>query len=213
MAAWAWLSFRDVFARAARRPPQHNAGPRSPGIEQVVAVKVDPVEREDARQLTAALMAEHGLTAAGWRFAWGHGKRKLGSAELRRHRSGHVTRTLRLSRHLVELNGEAAVRDVVLHEIAHALVGVEHGHSAAWRAMCVKLGCRPARLADPSVKVPAAPLAVWCGICETVIAERHRAVDRRRLAMSYCKACGPGSRGKLRCGPVDLFAGAERNVS
>lgn len=32
-------------------------------------------------------------------------------------------------------------KDTVLHEIAHALVGTEHGHDAVWKAKAIEIGC------------------------------------------------------------------------
>ncbi|MEM9751768.1 MAG: SprT-like domain-containing protein [Planctomycetota bacterium] len=133
-----------------------------------------------ARQLAEALMREHGLPERGWRFAWGHGRRTLGSASVRKRRLSdgavETTRTLRLSRHFVEHNDEPAVRETILHEIAHALVGPELGHGPAWRAQCVELGIPAQRLADadtptsPADRLP--PIAVVCDTCERVIAHR-----------------------------------------
>lgn len=151
-------------------------------------------------------MRKHSLIEAGWRFAWGHGRRRLGSAEVRRSATGQETRTLRLSRHLVDLNDESAVREIILHEIAHALAGLEHGHGPAWRETCRRLGAAPRRLADAAVQTPAAPLAVWCPGCRQVIAGRFRRIPATRLARSQCRSCGPASLGKLRCGPADRYA-------
>lgn len=86
-----------------------------------------------AQQLALELMREHDLLADGWRFAWSRGKRQLGAAQIRRtrnRRTGQVIeeKTIKLSRHLVALNGEDEIRDTILHEIAHALAGLKNGH-------------------------------------------------------------------------------------
>lgn len=157
------------------------------------------MDERHARQLAEHLMRQHGLLDAGWRFAWGHGHRRLGSVQVRAGCTGPPTRTLRLSRHLVDLNDEPVVRDVILHEIAHALVGVENGHGPAWRAACRRIGARPQRLADASVRVPTPPLALVCGQCQTIVAKRYRRPVRRWLARAYCRHCGPASLGALQC--------------
>lgn len=38
------------------------------------------------------------------------------------------------------------VRDTVLHEVAHALVGPGKGHGDEWKAKCVEVGAAPKRL-------------------------------------------------------------------
>ncbi len=153
---------------------------------------------QEAEQLANDLMQEHGLLAAGWVFAWGHGKRRLGGAEVRRYPDGRVTRTIRLSRHLVRLNDDAEVRDTILHEIAHALVGVEHGHDAAWKSMCRRIGARPERTAGGEVRMPAAGYVLVCTCCDQVVGQRYRRIAPARLARAYCRACGPDAVGKLR---------------
>lgn len=43
-----------------------------------------------------------------------------------------------------EKNGEA-IKDTVLHEIAHAIAGGYHHHDRVWVACCNKIGCEPSR--------------------------------------------------------------------
>ncbi|MEX0886831.1 MAG: SprT-like domain-containing protein [Phycisphaeraceae bacterium] len=156
----------------------------------------------DAERLALSLMRQHGLIDAGWRFRWSRGKRQLGAAQVRPRRdarTGQVTyvRTIRLSQHLVQLNPDAEVRDTILHEIAHALVGVEHGHDAAWRAVCRQIGARPQRLAGEEVVTPPARYELVCPGCERVLGQRHRRVNVRWLKRVYCRFCGPASKGRL----------------
>ena len=37
------------------------------------------------------------------------------------------------------------VRDTILHEIAHAIVGPGHGHDAVWQTAERRIGCTPKR--------------------------------------------------------------------
>ena len=46
---------------------------------------------------------------------------------------------------LANLNTIEESKDVVLHEIAHALTGPGHGHDWAWKQKCVLVGARPER--------------------------------------------------------------------
>ena len=155
-----------------------------------------------AQAMALALMERHGVLAAGWRFGWSRGKRQLGCAQVVRRRDPATGRTqtiktIKLSTHLVALNDEPEVRETILHEIAHAIAGVEHGHGAAWRAACRRVGAKPERVAGPGVKLVAARYAIDCGCCGRVVARRHRRMDPRRLKRSWCRSCGPRSMGRL----------------
>jgi len=167
------------------------------------------MELAQAEQLARDLMKQHGLTRQGWRFAWSRGKRQLGAAVIRKSndpRTGRNTtiKTIRLSHHLVQLNDEAEVRDTILHEIAHALAGLDNGHNAEWKAMCRRIGAKPQRLAGEHVVVPPrrpAPYHIVCGSCGQSLTPRHRKIHPKRLAAAYCRSCGPDSRGTLRLEP------------
>jgi predicted SprT family Zn-dependent metalloprotease len=147
-----------------------------------------------AEAMARELMERHGVFAAGWRFAWSNGKRQLGAACV--HADGR--KTLRLSRHLVRLNDDAEVRDTILHEIAHAIAGVEHGHDAVWKSVCVRIGARPVRVAGEEVNVVEGRYVLVCGACCRVLARRHRRVRPARLKRAYCRGCGPTAAGRLR---------------
>src|SRR5262249_59568628 len=75
--------------------------------------RAGPLSR--ARELAARLMAEHGLGR--WEFGFNNNVRRVGVCHYpTRARPGRIE----LSRHFVERNPEAEVRDTLLHEIAHA---------------------------------------------------------------------------------------------
>ena len=66
-------------------------------------------------------------------FVYNRGKRTLGMCDFTRKR-------IELSRYFVAHNDEAAVRDPLLHEIAHALAGEKAGHGPKWRRVCERIG-------------------------------------------------------------------------
>ena len=51
----------------------------------------------------------------------------------------------RLGWYRADLSSLDQVRDTILHEIAHALVGPGHGHDAVWKRKCREVGARPER--------------------------------------------------------------------
>lgn len=137
---------------------------------------------QEAHRLALELMAAHGLHD--WSFRFNRRKRALGVCFYSR-------RALELSTHFVEVNTLEEVRDTILHEIAHALVGPGHGHGALWKAKCVEIGARPERCGAADM-----PAGRWRALCGACGASYHRHRRPRRLLGWFCRGCGP-QRGKL----------------
>ncbi|MFE6966715.1 SprT-like domain-containing protein [Agromyces sp. NPDC057679] len=94
-----------------------------------------------ATALARKLMNEHGLSD--WHLALGSAERRMGSCHYR-------TTTIRLSRLYIAAAEERQVRNTILHEIAHALVGayvvrglsrVRSGHGPEWKKKAIEIGC------------------------------------------------------------------------
>lgn len=78
------------------------------------------------------LLREHNLE--GWYFQLCGDEVLMGSCD-------HTLRTINLSTPHA-LRDPRSVKDTILHEIAHALVGFEHGHDETWRRVARSLGCK-----------------------------------------------------------------------
>ena len=113
------------------------------------------------------LMHRHGLQ--GWRVEIDGAKRRAGVCRF-------TDRVIGLSGPLTELHGEEEVRDTVLHEIAHALVGPAHAHDHVWRATAQRIGCTGRRCVDAdSPRVT----GDWLGVCPAGHEkDRHRRPER-----------------------------------
>jgi hypothetical protein len=134
------------------------------------------VEILAARRLALGLMRRHGLTD--WRLVFDNAKTRAGICRA-------VPQEIGLSRILTQLHDEGDVRDTILHEIAHALVGPVHGHDAVWRAKALAIGCSAKRCVASSAPRPVGP---WVGICPT----GHRTTRHRQP--TRVQSCGQCSR-------------------
>ena len=133
------------------------------------------MKREDARALARTLMDAAELT--GWRFRFDNARRRAGACT-------HGARTISLSGPLTDLYDEDTIRGVILHEIAHALVGPAHGHDAAWKRAARALGAPDSARLPSSLPAPDAP---WVGTCPRCGAKRRLYRAPRRV--SSCGLC------------------------
>jgi predicted SprT family Zn-dependent metalloprotease len=134
---------------------------------------------QDARAVALSLMARHGLLAQGWQFLFDNAQTRAG-------RCNETTKTISLSKYLPAAVAGGDVRDTVLHEIAHALVGCHHGHDDVWRAKALAIGCSGARC--HSHVLQEAPWTISCP-CGFVRASRFKVPDDAFLASRTCKQC------------------------
>jgi predicted SprT family Zn-dependent metalloprotease len=121
-------------------------------------------------------MNQYGLLDKGWFFDYDHAKRRFGCCSYRKKR-------ISLSKPLTELREESFVRNTILHEIAHAIVGGKNGHNHIWRAKAIEIGCNGERCSnDVQLK------GKYVGICPNGHTHyRHRKPKHQ----SSCAICLP----------------------
>jgi len=130
------------------------------------------MDLQAAETLARNLVDRH---LVGWGFAWDDAKRRIGVCK-------YSTRTIGLSRPGVRLASEETVLDTILHEIAHAQVGGQHGHDNVWRVACIALGGSGRRTADTP-----APAGDWEGTCPAGhVTHMYRAPQRVRACGRCC---------------------------
>jgi predicted SprT family Zn-dependent metalloprotease len=127
-----------------------------------------------AYKMTRKLMKEHGISH--WSFGFDKARRRFGLCS-------YSKRRITLSKALVEVNSPQRVRNTVLHEIAHALVGPGKGHGPIWKRKAIEIGCDGKRCYDSSNTVE-------------VLAERDpvESALRRKVYLYKCDHC----QGKIR---------------
>ena len=133
------------------------------------------MELAEAQRLARRLMDAHGLTR--WDLTFDRAKRRAGKTDF-------TARSISLSAPLVSMYDDDAVRDVVLHEIAHARVGYGHGHDATWKAEAQRIGATPRASITNGPRLP----APYIGTCP----HGHRVERFRRPTKPVsCAKCSP----------------------
>lgn len=130
----------------------------------------------EVEELARVLMGMHGL--ADWSFAFNRRKRSLGLCR-------YSLKQVELSRHFAAGHAEPDIRDVILHEIAHALAGHEAAHGPRWKAICRQLGAKPERCGE--ARMPSGRWLAVCPSCGLEYSRYRRPMGRRTY---HCRKCG-----------------------
>ena len=92
------------------------------------------MELRAARKIVVDLMEKHGLIERGWTFEFDRAQQRLGQTNF-------GLKRITVSRYMASHADEAAVVQIGLHEIAHALVGTRvKAHGDEWKAMAASIG-------------------------------------------------------------------------
>lgn len=136
------------------------------------------MDLDHATEIATRVIRENGLID--WSFGFNRNKRRLGVCKA-------YLKRIELSEPYVVANDIEHVKDTILHEVAHALVGVDHGHDAVWKDMCVKLGCTP-KGCESEALMPVGDWRAQCPGCKKTFNRHRKPVHVRGL---YCVVCGP----------------------
>lgn len=140
---------------------------------------------QDAKNLAITLMDKHNLLSSGWYFEFDNAKNRFGCCN-------QTFKCISLSKNLVGLNDEARVKNTILHEIAHALVGVNHGHDSIWKRKALEIGCDGSRcFSSRNTEIPESKYIAECKGCGKVH-NRHKMTRSLKFGKSSCGICSNG---------------------
>jgi len=149
---------------------------------------------QEAKTLALELMRKHGITYDGWTFQFDNARRRAGVCKYR-------SKTIGLSKYLLPYMKDDKVKDTLLHEIAHAMVGAGHGHDRVWQRQAIAIGCNGARCYNPETEFHAGAVeelavqskySITCPKCGRVTAKHRR--PKRSQACGKC--CNKYSNGR-----------------
>ena len=130
----------------------------------------------EAQKQAQILMIQHGLID--WSFKFNNRKSAYGLCS-------YTKRTIFLSEQLVPYMKESEVKNTILHEIAHALVGPGHNHNHVWRRKAREIGCNANRTSSYDAAHAVAKYSATCPCCNM---EHH--ANRMPKRGHWCKCTG-----------------------
>jgi predicted SprT family Zn-dependent metalloprotease len=127
------------------------------------------------RNLAESKMSEF-LNTSIWSFGWDSAKRRLGVCKYDEQR-------ISLSRYLIDLHPLEDVRQVILHEVAHAMCGPRVGHGRKWKDTATKLGYRHEKISGEEI---GNATARYAGVCPNGHNSYRHRKPKTQLSCSRC---------------------------
>jgi predicted SprT family Zn-dependent metalloprotease len=117
---------------------------------------------QEIRDLAFSLMSQHNLIAQGWTFEFDRSKKTLGWCR-------HDEKKITMSKYTSITRSIDAVKNTILHECAHALLGRGYGHTTQWKQVARRIGCDAQRCGELLMSErPAGKYTATCK-CQTYI--------------------------------------------
>lgn len=126
--------------------------------------------------LATELFQKHGIV--NYSFGFDRAIRRAGLCD-------YTKRRITISKHLLAAADMDQIEQVLLHEIAHAVVGKSAGHGKIWRQKASEIGYRHERIDGSSL---ASEVAKWRGSCPQDHEHYRSRKPQRPLS---CKLCAP----------------------
>lgn len=131
------------------------------------------LSRDEILVLANQLLCQWGLS--NWQIRFDRARTRAGSCR-------HEEQVITLSAPLLTLFSYSQVKEVILHEIAHALAGKNHQHDVVWKNLARRVGANPHASLQGTPRLPGR----WMGVCpQGHVFERHRA-PRQKYSCAKC---------------------------
>ena len=111
-----------------------------------------------------------------WSFRFDHAKSRAGLCIYNK-------KIISLSSHFAKVATLKEIRNTLLHEIAHALVGHCHGHDYVWKSKAFEIGCNAKRCYNKQFFKPK-----WIVLCPNGCFKITRHRKNKRLICKSCRA-------------------------
>lgn len=133
------------------------------------------LQLEQYRQLATQQINK--LLGSRWSFAYDRAVRRAGQCD-------YTNSRITISKHFASSASVEEFKQVLLHEIAHAIVGHGAGHGPLWRRAATELGYTGKRTIKSDFNV----VAPWQGFCPS--GHKHERFKRPSKRAS-CGVCSP----------------------
>ena len=110
-----------------------------------------------------------------WSFRFDHAKSRAGLCIYNK-------KIISLSSHFARFATPGEIRNTLLHEIAHALVGHCHGHDIVWKEKALEIGCNARRCYNKHFFK-----AKWIMLCPNGCFKIPRHRKNKKLICKLCK--------------------------
>lgn len=127
-----------------------------------------------------AIFLEHGLDVAGWQLKTNNRYTSLGLCK-------ESKKIIELSKAFLDKADKVDVKHVMLHEIAHAIVGNKHSHDRKWQSVALQIGIDSAITCYDKPIISREDTAKYVGNCSTC--QNKTYMYRRSNKRSACGIC------------------------
>lgn len=111
-----------------------------------------------AEMIAKDMMAHHGLSQQGWTFRFNNRKMATGLCN-------YTRKLIALSKPITLVNSEDLIINTIMHEIAHALVGIGQSHNRIWQLKAIEIGSTPDVCTSESVVRASGNYTMRCVSC------------------------------------------------
>ena len=135
---------------------------------------------QEVEQLAKDLMRQHNLNA--WTFKWVNTLKSFGHCN-------ETNKYIALSRHFIKINSIQRIKDTILHEIAHAIVGTNQNHNWLWVKTAKAIGCSGRKSYTSENTNRPVHKYKFLGVCPNCKYKLYRVRQTQKMLLISCGDC------------------------